>query len=179
MSKNVLVISSTLRNNGNSEILAHEFAKGAKDSGNNVEFITLKDKEIKFCKGCLACQKSGHCVINDDSIEITKKMQNADVIAFASPIYYYEMSGLLKTMLDRANALYELPCKFKDIYFLSAAADTNKNAANTAIQGIKGWISCFDGVEFKGSVLAAGTNAPGEAENSQAQKQAYKMGQGV
>jgi len=179
MSKNVLVISSTLRNNGNSEILAREFAKGAEAAGNNVEFITLKNKEIKFCKGCLACQKLGHCVINDDMSEITEKMQNAEVIAFASPVYYYEMSGQLKTMLDRANALYELPCKFKDIYFLSASADTNKNAADTAINGIKGWISCFNGVQFKGSVLAAGTNNAGEAENTPASKQAYEMGQVV
>lgn len=56
MTKNVLIISSTLRKNGNSEILVQEFLQGAKDSGHNVEFITLRDKEIKFCKGCLACQ---------------------------------------------------------------------------------------------------------------------------
>ena len=67
MSKNVLIISSTLRKNGNSEVLAREFAKGAEESGNNVEFISLQDKEIKFCKGCLACQKLGTCVIKDDS----------------------------------------------------------------------------------------------------------------
>ena len=51
MNKKVLVISSTLRKNGNSEILALEFLKGAKDNGNNVEFVSLQDKEIKFCKG--------------------------------------------------------------------------------------------------------------------------------
>ena len=93
MAKNIVVISSTLRKNGNSELLAKEFLKGAQEVGNNVEFVTLQDKEIKFCKGCLACQKIGHCVITDDTIEITEKMKNADVIAFASPIYYYEFQG--------------------------------------------------------------------------------------
>lgn len=73
MSKNVLIISSTLRKNGNSEVLAREFAKGAQESGNNVEFISLQDKEIKFCKGCLACQKLGSCVIKDDSNAIVEK----------------------------------------------------------------------------------------------------------
>ena len=67
MSKNVLVISSTLRKNGNSEVLAKEFAKGAEQNGNNVEFITLQDQDIKFCKGCLACQKTHRCVIRDDA----------------------------------------------------------------------------------------------------------------
>ena len=74
MAKNVLIISTSLRNNSNSEILAKETEKGAKEAGHNVEFISLKDKEIKFCKGCLACQKLGHCVIDDDANAITEKI---------------------------------------------------------------------------------------------------------
>ena len=179
MAKNIVVISTTLRNNGNSEILAQEFARGAKTSGHNVDFITLQDKEIKFCKGCLACQKISHCVINDDTIEITEKMKNADVIAFASPIYYYEMSGQLKTMLDRANALFASDYKFRDIYFLSTAADTDPHSADTAIQGINGWIACFDKAELKGTVLGAGAEAPGDVINNPAMQKAYEMGKGV
>ena len=75
MGKNTVVISSTLRKNGNSQILAKEFARAAKDAGNNVEFISLIDKEIKFCKGCLACQKTQKCVISDDSNEIVEKIR--------------------------------------------------------------------------------------------------------
>ena len=179
MTKNIVVISTTLRNNGNSEILAQEFARGAKASGHNVDFITLKDKEINFCRGCLACQKIGHCVITDDTIEITEKMKNADVIAFASPIYYYEMSGQLKTMLDRANALFASDYKFRDIYFLSSAAENDEHAADTAIQGINGWIACFDKAELKGTVLGAGAEAPGDVINNPAMQQAYEMGKGV
>jgi len=179
MAKNVLVISSTLRKNGNSELLAKEFLKGAQDSGNTVEFVTLQDKEIKFCKGCLACQKIGHCVIKDDSNEITEKMKNADVIAFASPIYYYEMSGQLKTMLDRANSLFTSDYKFRDIYFLATAADSDSHAADIAIYGIKGWVSCFSKAQFKGAVLGAGAEAPGDIQNNPAMKQAYEMGKGV
>lgn len=179
MSKNVLVISSTLRKNGNSEVLALEFIKGAKEAGNNVEFITLQDKEIKFCKGCLACQKIGHCVIKDDSNEIVEKMKKADVIAFASPIYYYEMSGQLKTLLDRANALFSLDYKFRDIYFLSAAADSDSHAADIAIKGIQGWIACFAKAQLKGTVLGAGAEAVGDIQNNPAMNKAYEMGKGV
>lgn len=179
MAKNIVVISSTLRKNGNSELLAKEFSKGAQEVGNNVEFVTLQDKEIKFCKGCLACQKIGHCVITDDTIEITEKMKNADVIAFASPIYYYEISGQLKTMLDRANALFASDYKFRDIYFLSSAAENDEHAADTAIQGINGWIACFDKAELKGTVLGAGAEAPGDVINNPAMQKAYEMGKGV
>ena len=105
MSK-ILVISTSLRTKSNSEILAREFSRGAKEAGNEVEMITLHGKRIAFCRGCLSCGKIGHCVIDDDAISIAKKMHDADIICFASPIYYYEMSGLMKTLLDRCNSLY-------------------------------------------------------------------------
>lgn len=176
MAKNVLVISSTMRKNGNSEVLAQEFVKGAKDAGNNVEFITLRDREIKFCKGCMACQSLKTCVIKDDSNEVVEKMKNADVIAFASPIYYYEMSGQLKTLLDRGNPLYSSDYKFKDIYFLATSADTNPHSADIASNGIKGWISCFAGVELKDVILGAGAEGVGDIVNNPAMQQAYNAG---
>ncbi len=179
MAKNVLAISSTLRKNGNSEILAKEFLKGAKDMGHNVEFITLQDKEIKFCKGCLACQKLGTCVIKDDSNSIVEKMKNADVIVFASPIYYYEMSGQLKTLLDRGNPLFASDYKFRDIYFLTTAADTSPHAADIATNGIKGWIACFSKAQLKGVVLGAGAEAVGDIQNNSAMNKACEMGKNV
>ena len=58
MSKNVLIISTSPRAGSNSELLSGEFGRGAKDSGNEVEIVSLKDKDIKFCRGCFACQKT-------------------------------------------------------------------------------------------------------------------------
>lgn len=119
MAKKVLIISTSIRPNSNSEILANAFADGARTSGNEVELISLKNKTIDFCKGCFACQKLGHCVIKDDANAITEKMLNADVIVWATPIYYYEMSGQMKTMIDRANPLFTLDYRFRDVYLLS------------------------------------------------------------
>ena len=119
MAKNVLIISATPRKGGNSELLAQAFADGAKDAGNEVEMISLRDKNLLFCKGCLACQKTGRCVLKDDAAEITGKMQAADVLVFATPIYYYSVSGQMKTMLDRSNPLYNSDYKFRDVYLLS------------------------------------------------------------
>ena len=87
--KKVLVISSSLRLRSDSESLADAFARGASEAGNEVEKITIREKNIRFCKGCLACQKTQHCVINDDAPAIVAQMQDADVIVFATPIYYY------------------------------------------------------------------------------------------
>lgn len=67
MSKNVLILSTSLRKCGNSETLADYFFNGAKDAGHNVEKISLVGKNISFCKGCLTCLKTGKCIIKDDA----------------------------------------------------------------------------------------------------------------
>lgn len=66
MAKKVLIISTSLRGGSNSDILAKECEKGAKEAGHDVEYISLKGKEIKYCIGCLSCQKTGVCVLKDD-----------------------------------------------------------------------------------------------------------------
>lgn len=72
MSKKVVIISTSLRANSNSAALADNFFRGAKDAGNDVTLISLQDKQIAFCRGCLACQKTGSCVIRDDAADIEK-----------------------------------------------------------------------------------------------------------
>ena len=177
MGKNILVISSSPRKGGNSETLACEFLRGALDAGNKAEIVYLRDKQIAFCKGCLACQKTLECVIGDDAVEITKKMLNADVIAFATPIYYYSLSGQLKTMLDRANALFASDYKFKDIYLIATAADSASSATDGAQNAIDGWISCFDGVSLKDVIQGLGLEKPGEAKKKpKLLKAAYNAG---
>ena len=68
--KNVLIISTSLRPNSNSQTLGDQFAKGAREAGHRVEQVSLRGKDIRFCQGCLACQSLGRCVIKDDSHDI-------------------------------------------------------------------------------------------------------------
>ncbi|MBR6916777.1 MAG: flavodoxin family protein, partial [Clostridia bacterium] len=98
MSK-VLVIQTSLRAKSNSDRLAEELIRGAKEAGHEVENISLKGKEIRFCIGCLNCQKTQKCVLKDDAAEIAGKVKDADALVFVTPIYYYEMSGQMKTLL--------------------------------------------------------------------------------
>lgn len=177
--KNVLIISSSLRKGSNSEALAAEFARGAADAGNRVELISLRDKDIRFCRGCLACQKTQKCVIADDAPAIVAKMHDADVIAFASPIYYYEMSGQLKTLLDRANPLYPSDYRFRDIYMLTSAAEDEPSTPERAVSGLTGWIDCFAKACLAGTVFAGGVNEPGEVKGHPALAEAYTAGKNI
>ncbi len=177
--KNVLIISSSLRPNSNSDALAEAFARGAAEAGNQVETISLKGKDIRFCKGCLACQQTQKCVIADDAPAIVQKMYGADVLVFATPIYYYELSGQLKTLLDRANPLYGTDYHFRDIYLLTSAAEDEEQTPAHAVTGLGGWIACFENARLAGSVFAGGVNGPGEVKGHTALTSAYEMGKNV
>lgn len=179
MNKKVLIVLTSPRKNGNSEILADAFLKGTVDGGNTPEKISLYDKSIGFCKGCLACQKTGRCVIHDDADMIVQKMLSADVLVFATPIYYYEMSGQMKTMLDRANPLFPANYAFRDIYFLSTAAEDEEGVDARAISGLEGWIECFSKARLAGTVFAGGVNGVGEIDGHSSLKKAYEMGKAV
>lgn len=76
MAKKVLIISTSLRGGSNSDILANECAKGAKEAGHDVELLSLKGKDIKYCIGCLSCQRTGMCVQKDDVADIMAKVNN-------------------------------------------------------------------------------------------------------
>ena len=179
MSKKVLIITTSLRNDSNSDKLAASFAKGALEAGNDVETVSLKGKTIAFCRGCFACANTGRCVINDDANEITEKILNAEVVVWATPIYYYEMSGQMKTMIDRANSLYPRDYKFRDVYLLSVAADDGDYVDEKAAGGVQGWVDCFEKAEFKGKVFAGNVNDRGDIEGNKALDEAYKMGKDV
>lgn len=179
MSKTVLVLSTSPRKGGNSDALADAFVRGAQEAGNQVEKITLYDKTIGFCKGCLSCQNTQRCIIRDDADAITQKMLTADVIAFATPIYYYGMCGQMKTLLDRANPLFPADYQFRDIYLLAAAAEADEHTVDGAVTGLQGWIDCFEKSRLAGTVFAGGVTAVGEIQGHPALQRAFDLGKTV
>lgn len=178
--KKVIIISSTPRKGGNSEILAREFEKGAKESGNDVEFFTLREMNYGWCKGCLACHKTNRCVIADDLQPLAQVLSKADVLVFASPVYYYSVCGQLKTFLDRMNPIYSMGHSFKDVYLISTAADEEESAVDGSVSDIQGWVDCFDGVQIKGVIRGVGADAVGTIkENEKALQAAFEAGKNV
>ncbi len=118
-------------------------------------------------------------MIDDDAVAITKKMQHADVIAFATPIYYYEMSGQLKTLLDRANALFPSDYAFRDIYLLTSATENEPDTDERAIHGLEGWIACYEKCRLAGTVFAGGVTEPGAIAGHPALETARAMGAAI
>ncbi|ADV44951.1 flavodoxin family protein [Bacteroides helcogenes] len=177
--KNVLVIKTSPRKGGNSDRLADEFIKGATEAGNHVEEVSLVGKNIQFCRGCLTCQKTQRCVIKDDAVAICEKMLNADVIVWATPVYYYCISGQMKTMIDRANPLYGMDYKFRDIYLLATAAEDEPTTVEGSVKATQGWVDCFAKATLQKVVFAGGVNDKGDIEGHPSLKEAYELGKRI
>lgn len=179
MSK-VLVITTSLRANSNSDILAERLIAGAKDAGHEVEHISLKGKEIKYCIGCLACQETQKCVQKDDAVWIAEKVKDADTLVFATPIYYYEMSGQMKALLDRLNPLYPSDYRFRRVYMLMTATEDEDFVPERAVSGLQGWVDCFEKAEFAGSLFCGGiSDAKEAAKRSEELDEAYRFGRSL
>lgn len=176
MSKQVWIVSASLRPNSNSDALARAFARGARDAGHTVTEVSLRGKDLRFCQGCLACQRTGRCPIQDDAAALVRQMHDADVLVFATPIYYYEMSGQMKTLLDRANPLYGGNYRFTDVYLLTCAAEDEQATPARAVSGLEGWIACFERARLAGTVFAGGVDSPGEIAGHTALAEAEALG---
>jgi len=191
MSKKILVISSSLRNNSNTDILADEFIRGARSSGHEVEKISLRDKKINFCLGCDVCQNIQRCVLRDDASEIVKKIYETDVIVFAAPVYFGGVSGQMQTLLDRTYPLFpwklnrEQTHRFRNVYLLTASSGKSNEFTDNVIKKMEDWIKHFSGVWVKcpecaklaGVIRGLGVHEPGDIrKDPDKMNEAYEMG---
>ncbi|MDE5777571.1 MAG: flavodoxin family protein [Lachnospiraceae bacterium] len=107
--KRIMVLNGAARKNGNTAALIKAFAEGAESAGNVIQEFYLQDMDIRGCMGCEGCSKvkkgtSNPCVQLDDMQKINEAFVQADVVVFASPVYFWTISGPLKTAADRLYA---------------------------------------------------------------------------
>jgi len=107
--KKVLAFKGSPRNNGNSTILLDRFLKGSQTNNAIVEQIDAYKININYCRGCLRCNVLRRCMIeNDDWQELSKKILDADIIIFATPVYFHHLPAPLKIILDRFRSFMHI-----------------------------------------------------------------------
>lgn len=173
--KNILVISSTPRKGGNSDILCDEFIKGAQEAGHKTEKIVFREKNIGFCTGCGACFRTKKCSQKDDMAEILDKMIASDVIVLSTPVYFYAMTAQMKTFIDRCCPAYT-KISGKEFYFILTAADGNKSMLERTVDGLRGFTACLTGAKEKGIVYGAGAWNIGDIKGKDSMKDAFLYG---
>lgn len=168
MTKNVLVIMGSPRKNGNSEMMANAFIKGALEKGHQVTVFDAASKTISGCRACGTCWSTDRaCSLRDGFTELEPLLEQADAIVFVSPLYWFSLSAQIKAAIDRMYA-YTMECcktplKIKESILLTCGADEGMEIFNGIIGTYKGianylkWqdsgVIAIPNVQDKGDIL--------------------------
>lgn len=178
MMKNVLIISSSPRKKGNSQMLCEKFRDGAEENGNSVQLIRLSEKKIGFCCACDACMKNGGiCVLKDDMKELLEAYQNAEVLVLATPVYFYGISAQMKTFIDRTYPIWQHLGK-KEVYYIISAG-LGKDIIERSIGDLDGFVEHLEEYEIKGRLYADNVMDAGLVKETDLMEEAYQMGRNV
>ena len=102
----ILGIYGSARKGGNSDQLLDKVLEGTEVSGSEISRVYARDLKMSGCLACGGCDKTGKCVVKDDMQTVYPLLGDADIIFIASPIYFYGLSGQLKLIIDRAQAMW-------------------------------------------------------------------------
>lgn len=158
MARHIFVISTSLRDQANSDLAADAFIAGVQEVGHDVKKVTLKEYPIEFCKGHFHCMQTGECVYDDDPDDqmdrILERMMEADIIVFATPIYFGEVCGQMITLLDRTKPMVSRDYSFRDVYLLASSEEEDPEVMDGAVRTLRNWLKHFPGPSWQGSCIS-------------------------
>lgn len=190
--KNILVVTGGGRPKGNTAQLADAFVKGAEEAGHSVEKVSLLKTEVKGCLGCNACRYGKPCVQKDGFNELVPKIKGADLIVFASPLYFWTISSKMKAFIERFYCIAEEDPEppygryekypVKDSALLMTAADNFFWTFEQAVSYYRFAVVNYIGFRDRGMVLAGGcgdTNGKPQIDKTGHLREAYEFGKKI
>lgn len=178
MGKKIMVLNGSPRRNGNTSRLIESFRQGAEGAGHEVKEFFLQDMTIGGCRGCFGGGKDQDhpCVQRDEMDEIYPAYRDADVVVLASPLYYWNLSGQLRTAFDRLFAVAECDPHYRNpakecVLLMAAEGDDFAEVENyyDKLMGHMGWID-------RGKILCGGVMAAGDIEGHEDLDEARALG---
>lgn len=182
MGKRIVILNGSPRKKGNTSMLVKAFTEGAESVGNTVTEFFLDSMEIHGCKGCFGGHSSRACpcVQKDDMAQIYPAVKECDVVVLATPLYYWNMSGQIRTVIDRLFALEEgdgnlLRGHDKASVLLMAAEGHGFEDVLTYYDHL------MEHLRWKnlGHVLAGGNMNVGDINDKPEIQQAYELGKSI
>ena len=173
---NILIISGSPRKGGNTELLAEAFAKGA-SAQHHVEIVSVRDIKVNPCLGCNACfvSESNSCAQKDDMALIYEKMNQADMLVIASPVYFYGISAQLKTVIDRFHNPIRDSFHIKKMALLLVGAATLPELFDAILTEYNLCLKFFN-IDDAGKVLVRGVKDKGDIKGTSSLEDAYQLG---
>lgn len=181
--KKIVAFIGSPRKNGNTATLVKEVIRGAQDAGAETTIFDLYDMNIKPCKGCFACRKTGQCVIQDDFQELFKHIIDADTVVFGSPIYVWQITAQMKLLWDRLCSLFDENHKArygaKSLIMVYSQGSPNAQAFEQCFKTNEAMLKLF-GLNVTDTILQTGGQAPDiAANNKELLLKAYESGKGI
>lgn len=177
---NIIILNGSPRKNGNTAQLIKAFTEGAQQAGHIVTIFSLQQMNIKGCIGCFGGGKNPEspCTQKDDMEKIYPVYEEADIIVFASPMYFWGITGQLKTALDRLFAVSEKYPDFhapgKKCILLMAAGDATKENDEPVEQYYHSLVKNMGWTNL-GLIIAGEVNFIGDIEGHIALQQARDL----
>ena len=172
----IILLEGSPNRHGSSNILAEHFKRGAEETGHSVEIIDTAHADIHLCTGCIHCGYEGPCVQKDDVENIRKKILDADMLVFVTPLYYYGMSAQLKTLVDRFCAFNSsIQRKHMKSAMLSAAWNSDDWTFEALESHYKTLVRYLN-LKDMGTVLGYGCGTPSMTKHSRFPQKAYELG---
>ena len=172
---NILIINGSPRKGGNTELLAEAFAKGAVEH-HHVEIVSVRDYKVNPCLGCNACFKTnGICAQKDDMVLIYEKMNQADMLVIASPVYFYGISAQLKAFIDRFHNPIRDSFHIKKMALLLVGAATLPELFDAILTEYNLCLKFFE-IEDAGKVLVRGVKDKGDIKGTLFIENSYQLG---
>jgi multimeric flavodoxin WrbA len=183
MSKKIVVLNGSPRKTGNTAALIDAFTAGAEEAGNKVKRFDIQQMNIRPCLGCLkgGTGTEGPCTQNDGMNEIYPFYKEADIVVFASPLYFWSFSAQLKMAIDRLFAVTEaagMKSSYKECVMLVAAEEDTKEAFE---QLVAYYSRIVKNLRWKdrGMVLAGGVYQVGDIAGKPSLEEARKLGASI
>ena len=176
---NILILSGSPRRGGNTKLMAEVFAKGAAEH-HHVEIVSVSDVKVNPCLGCNACFKNEThaCVQKDDMSLIYEKMNHADMLVIASPVYFYGLSAQLKAVIDRCHNPIRDTFRIKKMALLLVGAATLPELFDSILAQYQLSLNFFK-LEDAGRVLVRSIKDKGDIKNTNALNEAFELGQQI
>jgi multimeric flavodoxin WrbA len=175
---NILILSGSPRKDGNTELLAEAFAKGAA-AHHHMEIVSVRDYTVNPCLGCNTCFKTnGICAQKDDMAIIYEKMSQADMIVIASPVYFYGISAQLKAVIDRFHNPIRDTFHIKKMALLLVGAATLPELFDAILAEYNLCLKFFS-IEDAGKVLVRGVKDKGDIMGTSFLEDAYQLGTSI
>ncbi len=175
--KSVLILSSSPRRGGNSEALCLQFKKGAEEVGHTVEMLNINDYDIRYFNQ-REYDREASAAMADDAAAIIAKMKDADVIVLSSPVYFYNMTGQLKALIDRTYG-HEKDLGGKEFFYISTSTDRSEESTDGVFEAFHGFAVCLYGSVERGVIRGNGARNRGDIDSHPAMQEAYEMGKGI